>query len=109
MISGSERAMGNCVKVGKASDIDPGKGKSVEYGDRRLNVAIEEKKKSRAETVKENSEGLRGTIAAELAEDSHHFASENVQLLKFHGIYQQDDRDLRARLRVEGKDRKYFF
>ncbi len=101
--------MGDFVKVGKASNIDPGKGKSVEFGDRRLNVAIEEKKKSRAETVKENSQGLRGTIAAELAEDSHHFASENVQLLKFHGIYQQDDRDLRARLRVEGKDRKYFF
>lgn len=70
---------------------------------------MEEKKKSRAEIVKENSQGLRGTIAAELGEDARHFASENVQLLKFHGIYQQDDRDLRAGLRAEGKDRKYFF
>jgi sulfite reductase (ferredoxin) len=70
---------------------------------------MEEKKKSRAEIVKQNSRGLRGTIAEELGEDARHFASDNVQLLKFHGIYQQDDRDLRARLRAEGKDRKYSF
>lgn len=70
---------------------------------------MEEKKKSRFEIVKGNSQGLRGPIAAELGEASRHFASETAQLLKFHGIYQQDDRDLRARLRAEGKDRKYFF
>ncbi|MEK7404615.1 MAG: NADPH-dependent assimilatory sulfite reductase hemoprotein subunit [Acidobacteriota bacterium] len=70
---------------------------------------MEEKKKSRAEIVKENSQGLRGAIATELGEGSRHFTSENAQLLKFHGIYQQDDRDLRAHLRAEGKDRKYFF
>ena len=70
---------------------------------------MEEKKKSRAEIVKENSRGLRGTIATELGKDSRHFTSENVQLLKFHGAYQQDDRDVRGRLRAEGKDRKYSF
>ena len=70
---------------------------------------MEEKKKSRAEIVKEHSRGLRGTIATELGNDSRHFTSDNMQLLKFHGTYQQDDRDLRARLRGEGKDRKYSF
>jgi sulfite reductase (ferredoxin) len=68
-----------------------------------------EEKKKRAEIVKETSQGLRGTIATELGEGSRPFTSENAQLLKFHGTYQQDDRDLRARLRAEGKDRKYFF
>ncbi len=70
---------------------------------------MEEKKKSRSEILKENSHGLRGNIAAELGEASSHFASETTKLLKFHGIYQQDDRDVRARLRAEGKDRKYSF
>lgn len=69
MMSGSERAMGNFVKVGKASDIDPGKGKSVEVGDRRLNVATEEKKWD------PRGEGRTGPGSPERLPDSHREAS----------------------------------
>jgi sulfite reductase (ferredoxin) len=68
-----------------------------------------EDKKSKVEVTKENSNGLRGTIREELESDSDHFSTENTHILKFHGIYQQDDRDLRQELKKEGKDKKYIF
>ena len=43
--------------------------------------------------VKEQSNYPRGAIAAELDGDSDHFTMETAQLLRHHGIYQQDDRD----------------
>src|SRR5699024_12469673 len=44
--------------------------------------------------------GLRGTIAESLEDDTTGGISEtNLPLLKFHGLYQQDDRDLRAERR----------
>jgi sulfite reductase (ferredoxin) len=55
-----------------------------------------EGKLSKTEGIKESSRYLRGTIARELAEDSASFDSDNVQLLKFHGTYQQDNRDTRG-------------
>lgn len=65
--------------------------------------------KSRVEVIKENSNGLRGSIAEELGKETDHFSHEDYQILKFHGIYQQDDRDLRQELKKEGKDKKYIF
>jgi len=56
---------------------------------------VEETKKAKLETVKENSRFLRGTIAEELARDTPNVSSDNAGLLKFHGTYQQDDRDAR--------------
>ncbi len=59
------------------------------------------------EAVKINSNGLRGPIPAELREPSDHFGDESVALLKFHGVYQQDDRDARKTQRertVPGRD-----
>ena len=50
---------------------------------------------SPVEKVKELSRGLRGDLAAELAADTTHFSSADAQLLKFHGTYQQEDRDQR--------------
>jgi sulfite reductase (ferredoxin) len=48
------------------------------------------------EDLKRDSGHLRGTLAAELHADSAAFADHgNEVLLKFHGIYQQDDRDVR--------------
>jgi sulfite reductase (ferredoxin) len=48
------------------------------------------------EKIKEESRGLRGHLAEDLAADTDHFdREESKQLLKFHGIYQQDDRDNR--------------
>ncbi len=49
-----------------------------------------------AETLKARSRHLRGTLAAELSDDTAGaFSTEATSLLKFHGVYQQDDRDTR--------------
>lgn len=56
----------------------------------------DEGKLSKTEGIKESSNYLRGTIARELTEDTACFDGDNVQLLKFHGTYQQDDRDNRG-------------
>ena len=51
---------------------------------------------SKVETIKAASGGLRGTIAATLSDQAvSGFTEDDKQLLKFHGIYQQDDRDSR--------------
>ena len=52
-------------------------------------------KLSAAEMVKAASRRLRGTIAEELRQDAPNFSRDAVLVLKFHGIYQQHDRDLR--------------
>src|SRR5215813_15191331 len=54
-----------------------------------------EPKLSSAETLKRNSRHLRGTIAEELKNALPYFSNPATGVLKFHGIYQQDDRDLR--------------
>jgi len=53
--------------------------------------------RSTVERVKESSDRLRGGLAGELADNSPKFSPENAVLLKFHGVYQQDDRDVRSR------------
>ncbi|MEZ5378345.1 MAG: NADPH-dependent assimilatory sulfite reductase hemoprotein subunit [Acidimicrobiales bacterium] len=56
------------------------------------------------EALKLASEHLRGTIRAELGDaDLAAFSNESGTLLKFHGIYQQDDRDIR-RERTQAKE-----
>ena len=45
------------------------------------------------EIIKEQSRGLRGDLAAQLASEEPSFDQTGYQLLKFHGTYQQDDRD----------------
>ena len=50
---------------------------------------------SPVEKVKELSRGLRGNLAAELTQRTTHVSDESAQLLKFHGTYQQEDRDQR--------------
>ena len=68
----------------------------------------EERKKSKQEIVKEASNFLRGSIAEELARDTPKFGSGDIGLLKFHGTYQQDDRDARKH-RQPGDDKSYSF
>src|SRR2546427_3233571 len=58
-----------------------------------------EKPLSAVEKVKEESHGLRGDLAAQLATAGDHFSDAGAQLLKFHGTYQQEDRDQRRALR----------
>ncbi len=55
----------------------------------------EETKLSQVEGVKAVSNYLRGSIAEELRADTDHFNKDDSQLLKFHGTYQQDDREQR--------------
>ncbi|HTB47397.1 MAG TPA: sulfite reductase, partial [Acetobacteraceae bacterium] len=51
---------------------------------------------SRNETIKDESRFLRGTIAEGLRVPvTGGIAEDDQQLTKFHGIYQQDDRELR--------------
>ncbi len=51
---------------------------------------------SAVERIKAESNGLRGRLAEELARDTDHFEEAEKQLVKFHGLYQQDDRDVRG-------------
>ncbi|MDT0596523.1 assimilatory sulfite reductase (NADPH) hemoprotein subunit [Glaciecola petra] len=49
------------------------------------------------ERMKAQSKHLRGTITTDLADDvTGGFTADNFQLIRFHGMYQQDDRDIRA-------------
>ena len=53
-------------------------------------------KLSRNEGLKERSPLLAGTISRALVDASaDHFNEDDYEFLKFHGVYQQDDRDLR--------------
>ena len=66
-----------------------------------------DKEFSKNERIKAESRQLRGTIAEELTEEEPRFTEDSAQLLKFHGIYQQDDRDKRKEARKRGLDRHY--
>ena len=57
---------------------------------------------STPEEIKRASSQLRGDLAAELVDGTDRFSAEGQVLLKFHGIYQQDDRDQR-RARTQAK------
>ena len=49
------------------------------------------------ERLKRESRNLRGTIEEDLKDDlTGGFTADNFQLIRFHGMYQQDDRDIRA-------------
>src|SRR6266513_753467 len=53
-------------------------------------------KLTRNEGLKENNPLLAGTIAQTLADAAaEKFSEDDYEFLKFHGIYQQDDRDKR--------------
>ncbi len=71
---------------------------------------MSEKPLSANEGLKTASNFLRGTIAEELADLSTGAVTEGSnQLLKFHGTYLQDDRDLRADRRSHKLDKAYSF
>jgi sulfite reductase (ferredoxin) len=61
------------------------------------------KKPSKLEGIKERSNFLREPLATELGQETNHFTDEAVQILKFHGSYQQDNRDNR----VKGQEKDY--
>ena len=62
------------------------------------------------EHIKVASQYLRGTIAEGLADHSTGgLAPSDTQLTKFHGIYQQDDRDIRDERQAQGVEPAYSF
>lgn len=60
-------------------------------------------KRSKVEDIKENSHFLREPLASELLADTNHFSENAIQILKFHGSYQQDNRDHRTK----GQEKEY--
>ncbi|HEX7028932.1 MAG TPA: NADPH-dependent assimilatory sulfite reductase hemoprotein subunit [Gammaproteobacteria bacterium] len=62
------------------------------------------------ETLKANSRFLRGTIAESLQDPiTGAVTDDDTKLMKFHGIYQQDDRDLRDERRQQKLEPAYQF
>jgi sulfite reductase (ferredoxin) len=76
--------------------------------DRRL-VTGDSKPESKVELAKRNGRHLRGTIAETLASGATHFEHDDIQLLKFHGTYQQDSRDERRGRESAGAEKAYSF
>jgi sulfite reductase (ferredoxin) len=64
---------------------------------------------SKVERIKKESRYLRGQILEELQQESARFSEEQVQLLKFHGTYQQENRDLRQARKAAGEEKAYQF
>jgi len=68
------------------------------------------KKLSANEGIKERSNFLRGTILEGLSDESTGaISADDAQLTKFHGTYMQDDRDKRAQLIKDKKEKAYSF
>jgi sulfite reductase (ferredoxin) len=66
-------------------------------------------KLSAVETLKASSNHLRGRIAAELAEGGLQVSEDTYQLLKFHGSYEQFDRDTATERKQHGIEKEYQF
>jgi sulfite reductase (NADPH) hemoprotein beta-component len=75
-----------------------------------VTIPAPEKPLHKNELLKAESNFLRGNIVRELADTSTGTISEeSAQLTKFHGIYAQDDRDLRTQRRKENKEKAFSF
>jgi sulfite reductase (ferredoxin) len=61
------------------------------------------------EEIKAESGALRGAIQQTLENDTSHFSETEYQLLKFHGTYQQDDRDQRTARKQQNLDKAWSF
>jgi sulfite reductase (ferredoxin) len=66
-------------------------------------------KPSKAEALKIASQYLRAILAEEVQSVARVMSDDAAAVLKFHGSYQQDDRDFRGVLKKQGKERAYQF
>jgi sulfite reductase (ferredoxin) len=64
---------------------------------------------SKAEAVKQQSRGLRGNLARDLADTANPFDNAGYSLLKFHGIYQGYDRDSATERKQRGDAKLWQF
>lgn len=68
---------------------------------------VDPAKLSKAERLKLESAGLRGDLGQQVSADGDQFGGTALTLLKFHGIYQQDDRDARKAARASGGTKQH--
>jgi sulfite reductase (ferredoxin) len=66
-------------------------------------------KPSKQEAVKLASQYLKSILVEEIDNGQPKLSEDAVGILKFHGSYQQDDRDRRTQLKKERKDKAYQF
>jgi sulfite reductase (ferredoxin) len=72
-------------------------------------LTTETKQLTAVEDIKRSSNYLRGEIGRELDNDVASVSNESEQILKFHGIYAQDNRDVRRERAVKGEELDYIF
>ena len=70
------------------------------------NTVISPVKVSKVEVLKQKSNFLRGPIDAELIDSNSFFSQDGIQILKFHGSYQQKDRDF-EKAKIKGEEAQY--
>jgi sulfite reductase (ferredoxin) len=74
-----------------------------------LSIETHSKSETSVEGIKRASNYLRGDLANDLAGEAPNVSGESEQLLKFHGIYSQDNRDQRRARSLAGEGPDYIF
>ena len=64
---------------------------------------------SKVEQIKNDSDYLAGKIGSQLQNSNSYFEENEVQLLKFHGTYQQYNRDTATELKQKGLEKEFYF
>ena len=72
-------------------------------------MSIQVKEESDVEGVMRASNNLRGAISDDLNNDESSVSYDSEQILKFHGIYAQDNRDVRRERAARGDALDYIF
>jgi sulfite reductase beta subunit-like hemoprotein len=74
------------------------------------NPSLAAKPSDKNEALKAASNSLRGHILQDIEDNSTSTVTEeSAQLLRFRGIYPQDDSDLRKQRREEGQEKAFIF
>ena len=85
-------------------------GKKINYLSKKKYDMSDKKKLSAIEGIKTASDGLRGTINESLKDEiTGAIREDDKALIKFHGMYEQDDRDRREERAEKKLDRLYTF
>jgi sulfite reductase (ferredoxin) len=74
-----------------------------------IDVTTESKQETAVEEIKRSSNFLRGSLNEELGNDHANVSNDAEQLLKFHGIYAQDNRDVRRERALKHEELDYIF